>query len=114
MNTKDFREYPRIKINWEVFFTSVDNSEELSIKGSTINISIGGIFLKSKLFIFKEETILRITFEIPKTKKKIQVRGRVMHYTVDDENSGMGIKFIDLKDEDKEILEKYIVDNFLY
>lgn len=116
MKAKDFREYPRVEVDWEIFFTSLDHSEELKIKGKITNISAGGVFIKSKLFIFKENTIIKVIIKIPEKdnekEKEIQTRGKVVHYRINDEKSGMGVRFIDISEQDKDLINKYVQNHF--
>ena len=92
-----------------------EDSDDISIKFDTANLSEGGIFVKSSL-LWKPGQIFNLSFTLPGSGKEIKVKGVVARsddkYSIFTENDssipGMGIKFVDLSSEDREIIKEFL------
>ncbi len=92
-----------------------EDSDDISIKFDTANLSEGGIFVKSSL-LWEPGQVFNLAFTLPGFDKEIKVKGVVARsddkYSIftetDSSIPGMGIKFIDLSDEDREIIKEFI------
>ena len=92
-----------------------EDSDDIRIKFDTANLSEGGIFVKSSL-LWEPGQVFKLSFTLPGTEKEINVKGIVARsddkYSIFTENDssipGMGIKFIDLSDEDRLIIKDFI------
>lgn len=108
MVEKEQRRFPRASVQMDISFTDVNANERVVVRGSSVDISASGIFVKSSLFIFKANTILNLTFTLPGKESKITVRGRVMNFAVINERPGMGIEFVDIGEEDRRQIDEYV------
>lgn len=76
---------------------------------NTKDINLGGVFLES-LDYYKAGTEIELSFSLPGNPKPIQVRGKVIYVMTEEltDNSdlvpGMGVKFLNLKENDKKLL----------
>ena len=94
---------------------SEDTADDISIKFDTANLSEGGIFVKSAL-LWEPGQVFNLSFTLPGTEKEIHVKGVVARsddkYSIftekDSSIPGMGIKFVDLSDEDRLIIKDFI------
>ena len=92
-----------------------EDSDDVSIKFDTANLSEGGIFVKSSL-LWKPGQVFNLSFTLPGSDKEIKVRGVVARsddkYSIftemDSSIPGMGIKFVDLSDEDRKIIQDFL------
>ena len=73
------------------------------------NLSTGGICLLTKDYI-PVGLIFDLVFLIPETPKQIEVSGEIIwnELNMDNEYYTNGVKFLTLKNEDKELIGKYI------
>ena len=71
------------------------------------NISVGGIFLEGTIPAAKG-TIVTLQFTLPNDTSGIKVRGEIVNVTETSNELGMGIKFLDLADHDRERIRAFI------
>lgn len=112
---KDHRIFRRAPISLKIRMS--ESGDDISIKFDTANLSEGGIFVKSSL-LWEPTQEFDLSFLLPDNDKEICVRGVVVRnedkYSLiidaDEEESipGMGIKFIDLSEEDRMAIREYI------
>jgi uncharacterized protein (TIGR02266 family) len=115
MNGRDNRNFKRALISLKIRLT--ESGDDISIKFDTHNLSEGGIFVKSSI-LWEPEQEFDMAFTLPNAEKVIKVKGKVARsddkYSIfvpsseDSSMPGMGIRFIDLTDEDKDIIRDYI------
>jgi len=101
------REVPRLPISIPVDFTLGD----ASYTGYLLNLSAGGIFLHAKQEL-KPDTALNLKFSLPGYDSIIVVNGTVKWctYVTGEENlfGGVGIAFLNLSSENKEVLRQFV------
>lgn len=110
---KENRVFGRASISLKISLS--ENSDGISIKFDTANLSEGGIFVKSSL-LWKPGQSFNLSFTLPGFDKEIKVKGVVARsddkYSIFTENDssipGMGIKFVDLSDEDRQIIKEFL------
>ncbi|UCD84875.1 MAG: PilZ domain-containing protein [Deltaproteobacteria bacterium] len=77
------------------------------------DISSGGAFLES-LDHYEIGTEIELAFSLPGKPKQLKVLGKVVYLVTDEITRdsklvpGMGIKFLNLKEDDKKLLEAYL------
>lgn len=76
------------------------------------NLGSGGVFIHTKK-PHPIDTHIKLTFTLPNTEASFEVEGKVMWHqpAIDKEGSpaqGMGIQFVGLTDQQREILHRYI------
>lgn len=77
----------------------------------TYNVSAGGVFLQSATPRAVTDR-LRLQFRLPGRERPVQVIGEVIWQNTDASKAGgvgMGLRFLDLAAEDREIIERYLV-----
>ncbi|MGI6393141.1 MAG: PilZ domain-containing protein [bacterium] len=109
------RNFKRALISLKIHLT--ESGDGVSIKFDTHNLSEGGIFVKSSI-LWEPDQEFDLSFFLPNSEKEIRVKGIVARsddkYSIflpNDEDSsipGMGIKFLNLSEEDREIIRNYI------
>ena len=84
-------------------FISVDEGEGKGLRKNSItsNLGLGGVFINSD-FSLPENTIVRLKAPLP--NGELDVRGKVLRK----EENGVAVKFLDLRDEGKSMLQEYI------
>lgn len=94
------REHERYFTSFEIEIKDLDNS--FPIRGATTDVSLGGCYVAT---IFPLAVGSQVRFTMYVAGENIKGRGSVQtcHPGV-----GMGIRFIDLPDHDKCLLEKYL------
>ncbi len=102
------REYDRIPITLEVNY----NTELDFLNSYTRNISAGGMFIRT-IYPLPEGTELNIKFAIPEIKADFSLVAKVVWAAKpengsDQEESGMGINFINMNKEKSKILQDYL------
>lgn len=110
---KENRVFGRAAISLKIRLS--EDSDDVSIKFDTANLSEGGIFVKSSL-LWKPGQVFNLSFTLPGSDKEIKVRGVVARsddkYSIftemDSSIPGMGIKFVDLSDEDRKIIQDFL------
>jgi uncharacterized protein (TIGR02266 family) len=77
----------------------------------TYNLSAGGVFLQSATPRAVADRV-RLQFRLPGRERPVQVIGEVVWQNTDPSKAGgvgMGLRFLDLALEDREIVERYLV-----
>jgi len=76
---------------------------------STVNLSSGGLFISTPEPL-SEGTELFLALQLP-SGETVEIKGKVKwvrQNEIEDERAGMGIEFVDLKDEDAGKLKKLL------
>ncbi len=105
-NGSEKRKSPRIPANIRVNYSTVDEF----LSDFTTNINEGGLFIQTKT-VLEIGTSVQLKFSLPQAKRLIEVEGEVMWTTSADgpeKNAGIGIKFQDLSEEDKEMINELV------
>lgn len=115
MGDRDNRNFKRAIISLKIRLA--ESGDDISIKFNTHNLSEGGLFVKSSI-LWEPEQEFDMTFTLPNSEKEIKVKGKVARsddkYSIfvpsseDSSMPGMGIRFTNLTDEDKETIRDYI------
>jgi hypothetical protein len=109
---KERRVHPRISVKVPVDFRILVDPEEInntydwrkSIKHrNTMDVSLGGIFIVTDQPL-KERNLLSLEITIPETKEKLSAMAEVVWTS----ESGGGIQFLAMKEEDMKTLTAYL------
>ena len=111
--TIENRVFGRAQISLKISLS--EDSDGINLKFDSANLSEGGIFVKSSL-LWEPGQIFNLVFTLPDSDREIKVRGIVARsddkYSIFTENDssipGMGIKFLDLSEKDKQIIKDFI------
>jgi len=103
MADSERRMFPRIEANAYVDFTGT----EVLLFHKIENISLGGISIQASK-VEPVGTIVDLLVNFPDLEKSIKVQGEVVWSTTD-EPLDMGIRYVNLTPEDKEVLKKYLI-----
>ena len=79
-----------------------------SFSSYIINISVHGVFIESRER-FPVGQKIRMTFNLPNSPKTLKLKGKINR----DSHRGMGVNFLDLNQEQQEIIRTYITNNRL-
>ena len=71
------------------------------------NISSGGIYLE-RTIPHAKGTVINLQFSLPGGGKPIKVSGEIVNVGDEATELGMGVRFVDLDDEDKSRIDEYI------
>jgi len=110
----DGRSSARVQATFRVRYPTLD---QLVVAFST-DLSKGGIFLQTERFL-PINAVIRLQLELPDSGGEIEVIGRVAHVRDDYEAeltsqpTGMGIEFLDLTDERRNEIAKFIAERSL-
>ena len=96
------REFPRFEVNAYVDYTG----NEVLLYHRVQNISLGGICIQSN-GVEDVGTLVELVINFPELGASISVRGEVV-WVNHDPPMDMGIRFIDLDNERKDTLRKYV------
>lgn len=96
------REFPRFEVNAYVDFTG----NEVMLFHRIQNISLGGVCIQTS-GVEEVGTMVDLVLNFPDLDASIGVKGQVVWANRDDP-SDMGVRFIDLDEERKDTLRKYI------
>jgi hypothetical protein len=112
-NFVERRRFPRVSANWPV---TIDSPRGF-VRGRTVDISAGGAFIFCKQPMKRSEKFLMAFFNVPTLDRALSVRAEVVRtdfYWADDEtlSYGIGVKFIDISEEDKELVSTLVSDYF--
>lgn len=117
---RETRLSPRTRIEAQIVFKIPDAKE----KGQFIalpseNISEGGVFLKTtrREIPFKVGTVVDLHFSLPSHSEIIKAKGKVIWTTEGwsdnlDGINGMGIQFTDIKPEFRDLIRRFVSENF--
>ncbi|MCK5809307.1 PilZ domain-containing protein [bacterium] len=94
-----------------------EDGDDISINFSVIDISEGGLFVRSNI-LWEPGQIFFLKFTLPNSDEEIAVKGEVarsedkyfLFITEDQQDPipGMGLKFVDLSEHDKEQIKAFI------
>lgn len=103
MSNEEKRAYIRVPIDmW------VEESREGELYYQrTANISEGGLFFE-KTVPHPKGTIVNLKFTLPGQSEPIEVKGEIVNLPNDSEGLGMGVKFINLTEKQREMIVDYI------
>lgn len=73
----------------------------------TANISEGGLFFE-KTVPHPKGTVVNLKFTLPNQSEPIQVKGEIVNLPNDADGLGMGIKFLDLTEKQRQAILEYI------
>jgi hypothetical protein len=104
--SKENRQHPRSKVNWPVTI----QTEEGTIERATYNISPDGAFIRG-LSPLELHEVVNMTFSGP--DHPITVKARVVWSSSqvppkEDMPRGVGVEFINISDEDREIISSFV------
>ena len=104
------RFYPRVQTRWPVLLVSPLDLRE----GETQNLSIDGAFIRySELPDLSEE--FEIVFKPPEQRSIVVIAEKIwsanFNFNSQTVFSGMGVRFIKVFDDDRELLDKLIVNH---
>ncbi len=114
-NDIEKRRFPRINLNVDIQYRILNSSESQILKSQAKNISAGGICLIS---LDKPETgnILDLSFILPGLEGTLRILGRVAWVeafiigdTPTSKGYEAGIEFIDIKDEEQQKINRYVL-----
>ncbi|MDT8316624.1 MAG: TIGR02266 family protein [bacterium] len=102
------RKYDRVTITLEVNY----NTDMDFLNSYTRNIGVGGMFIRT-IYPLPEGTELNIKFAIPEIKADFSLLAKVVWSAKPEtggiqEESGMGINFINMSKEKSKILQHYL------
>ena len=103
MSEKDRRVFPRIEVNAYVDYTG----SEVLLFHKIENISLGGISIQASK-VEPVGSLVDLVINFPDLDKSIQVKGEVV-WASEEPPLDMGIRYVDLSSEDKEVLKKYLI-----
>lgn len=117
---KETRLSPRTRIEAQIVFKIPDEQDkERFITLYSENISEGGVFLKTnqRTIPFKVGMVVDLHFSLPHHPELVRVKGKVIWTTEgwseDLEGiNGMGVQFIDIKPEFREVIRRFVSENF--
>ena len=102
------REHPRIPLQLLVQFRL--NDMETFLKDYALNISSGGLFIKS-LKPHPTGSMIYLQIQLKDGKKLIEGLGKVVHVNHPSQaNPGMGIEFINLDQNSQEVIDNIIAE----
>jgi c-di-GMP-binding flagellar brake protein YcgR len=103
------RQHERKMVELRVMVVDADNRVRGKIRFDSRDLSIGGAFLRSDL-LFEVDEEVQVEFSLP-DGHHVRARGRVVRVSRDHFDGsvpGMGIKFLDLGDTDREAVRSFI------
>lgn len=107
MNERERRTNERLPVQLRVDYQSAESF----ISEYTMNISRGGMFISTRTPL-NIGTVIELTFHIPGREVPFKIVGEVAWITPYDRKSnlipGMGIRFKDMKEEDKRAFEGFV------
>lgn len=101
-NAEQPREFPRYEVNAYVDFTG----NEVVLFHRIQNISLGGICIQS-VGVEEVGTVVDLVINFPELNASLQVKGEVV-WVNREAPQDMGIRYVDLDNERKDTLRKYI------
>jgi len=96
----DKRQYRRVKLITELQCEAVGR-EEVAVSR---DISVGGMFVTAKN-PFPQNSEIALSFRLRSGDPLISCRGKIMHSI---KGRGMGVMFLDLSEEVRETLQKFV------
>lgn len=110
--TLDNRRYKRLRADLDVKFENISMTQDQvnCLEGVIDNISIGGVFIKTR-HPFPINTIMKLEFDVPGQNKTVKAVGMVRWIGKSDDTRGMGIRFIKVTTTDKVSIHQYVEEN---
>ena len=112
---QDHRAHKRLPVSLRISLQ--EDGEDISVNFSVIDISEGGLFVRSNI-LWEPGQIFFLRFSLPGSDHLISVKGEVArsedkYFLFHDEDTkdpipGMGIRFVDLSEEDREEIREFI------
>lgn len=107
-----YRTSPRIERNVILAYQDIDSFIKASmIKAVAGNLSVGGLFIKTEKPYSKGEQFM-LDLQLPETSETLSVNCEVawsrVGWDIDQNPPGMGVKFVDMPDEDRRKLSEYV------
>src|SRR4051812_41670071 len=99
-----------VRKNLRVEFRAKDTEGTGELLFEALDLSTGGTFLASELLLEQGEG-LSVEFRIPSSPKPVRAQARVAwvrRFPRQGEQAGMGIEFLAMSDQDREILSQYL------
>jgi uncharacterized protein (TIGR02266 family) len=107
----DQRQFERISLHADFHGHGGDGSGELLFE--SMDISAGGTFLKSDLLLERGER-LTLEFQIPGAPRRLKIHACVAwvrSLPTPEEDAGMGMTFLEMPPEDRELLSAFLASN---
>ena len=104
------RHFERVTLHVDFQSRGTDASGELMLESN--DVSAGGAFLRSDLLLEKGET-LSLEFRIPGVDRPLRAEARVAwvrRFPKDDEEAGMGVRFLVMDASDRAALATHLKD----
>jgi type IV pilus assembly protein PilZ len=104
--SQDERKEDRLNVSLQVSY----NSYTEFITEYTKNVSRGGIFINTKRHYEVGETVELALF-VPEMERPVKIKGEVAHvktHNIPDEDSGIGVNFVDIDPESRTALVDFI------
>ncbi|SRR5712692_7031413 len=105
---RDKRRFVRKTVKVEFRGQSEEGVGELVFEG--LDLSAGGTFLRSDLLLEQDEAF-SLEFRVPGSVNVIRANARVAwvrRFPKEREQSGMGVEFVEISDEDREVVSRYL------
>lgn len=120
VSQQETRLSPRTRVEAQIVFKIPDDKDRDNfITLHSENISEGGVFLKINQpeIPFKVGMILDLHFSLPNHPELIRTKGKVIWtaegWTEEEEGiNGVGIQFTDIKPEFREVIRRFVAENF--
>ncbi|UCG20324.1 MAG: PilZ domain-containing protein [Deltaproteobacteria bacterium] len=102
------RQFPRVEVSWPVTMLTAKGP----IQGEVTNISLGGAFVHCLEEPDSNETF-RMIITLPDSRQFLRATARVARsriYNPDDadELSGIGVRFVDISDDDRQYIRELV------
>jgi uncharacterized protein (TIGR02266 family) len=101
--TDDRRASPRIPV--EMWVEESTDRELYFQRGA--NISAGGIYLE-RTIPHSKGTVVNLQFTLPDDSEPIKVKGEIVNVGDDPTELGMGVKFVELSENDERRIQNFI------
>lgn len=102
------RKFPRQTLPVDFRARNASGAGQLLFEG--VDLSAGGSFLRSELLLEQGETLV-VEFRVPGVPRLMKAQARVAwvrRFPKEEEPAGMGIEFLAMGDEDRELLNQYL------
>jgi len=113
--SRENRNFTRTPVSMKIRLS--ESGDDMSIKFDISNLSEGGVFVKSSI-LWEPDQEFDLAFTLPGQDKEITAKGKVARsddtYSIfvpeesDSSIPGMGIKFIEISEEDKQLIKKFL------
>jgi len=113
--SRENRNFTRTPVSMNIRLS--ESGDDMSIKFDISNLSEGGVFVKSSI-LWEPDQEFDLSFTLPGQDKEIKAKGKVVRsddkYSIflsqetDSSIPGMGIKFIEISEEDTALIKEFI------